>query len=157
VSATGGRGVEHEIVLGGSAHKNWAGEWPQSERPQYCSDCHNPHSTEPLECVACHEGIPTSDTHMMGFNAVMLEKVECLACHDASGMDVGPHPDEAMGGVFTTLVSSMSRSGEMTTEYVKSHSIQWEVACDRCHFAENPWELTVLTADGQVPEPEEEG
>ena len=88
---------------------------------------------------------------MGGLNAVMLDKVDCMACHDSSGMEVGPHPDEEMGGVFTTLVSEMGRGGEMTTEYVKSHSIQWQVACDRCHFEENPWELSVLTASGDPP------
>lgn len=155
VAATGGRGVTHAIDLGGSAHLNWAGEWPQVDRPQYCSDCHNPHSTEPAQCVDCHEDVTTSDEHMKGLNDVMLDDVTCMACHDASGMEVGPHPEEEMGGVFVTLVSEMSRSGEMNTEYVKSHSIQWEVSCDRCHFEGNPWELTVLTAEGTPPEVEE--
>jgi hypothetical protein len=152
IAVTGGSGVTHAIELGGSAHLNWAGEWPQADRPQYCSDCHNPHSTEPLDCVDCHENVTTSEEHMKGFNDEMLNKVTCMACHDASGMQVGPHPEEEMGGVFVTLVSEMSRSGETTSEYVKSHSIQWEVACDRCHFEENPWDLIVLTADGKPPE-----
>ncbi len=39
------------------------------------------------------------------------------------------------------------------TEFVLSHSIVHDVACDRCHFEENPFELVVLTADGEVPEP----
>ncbi len=151
VSATGGRGVTHAIELGGSAHLNYAGEWPQSERPQYCSDCHNPHTTEPQQCVDCHADIPESETHMNGLNALMLDKVSCQACHDASGMEVGPSPIEADGGVFVTVVSAMSRSGSMTTSYVKSHSTQWLVACDRCHFEGNAWELTVLTAEGQPP------
>jgi hypothetical protein len=157
IAATGGTGVTHEIVLGGSAHKNWAGELPRSDRPQYCSDCHDPHTLVPNTCKDCHADIMASDTHMKGLNAVMLDKVTCLACHDADEMEVGPHPDPEMEGVFTTLVSSISRSGEPTSEYVKSHSIQWEVACDRCHFEENPWELTHLTAEGEVPEPEETG
>jgi hypothetical protein len=152
VSVSGGTGVTHAVVLGGSAHLNWAGEWPQSDRPQYCSDCHDPHTTVPKQCVDCHTDIPTSDTHMKGLNDVMLDKVTCMACHDADGMDVGPHPDEAEGGVFVTIVSSVGRAGP-TTAYVKSHSIQWQVSCDRCHFDGNPWELTVLTANGQVPEP----
>jgi len=154
VAATGGTGVTHGITLGGSAHQNWAGEWPQSERPQYCADCHDPHSTEPAQCVDCHEAVLSSDTHMNGMNAIMLPKVSCMACHDADEMEVGPHPDEDEGGVFTTLVSSVGRSGDMTIEYVKSHSIQWQVACDRCHFADNAWGLVELTADGSIPESE---
>jgi hypothetical protein len=39
------------------------------------------------------------------------------------------------------------------TEFVLSHSIVYEVACDRCHFADNVHGLTVYTADGEVPEP----
>jgi hypothetical protein len=152
LSVSGGTGVTHAISLGGSAHLNWAGEWPQEDRPQFCSDCHDPHSTEPKQCVDCHEDIPTSDTHMQGLNAIMLDKVTCMACHDASGMEVGPHPDEEEGGLFVTIVSSVGRAGP-TTEYLKSHSIQWAVSCDRCHFDGNVWELPVLTADGQVPEP----
>jgi hypothetical protein len=155
VSATGGRGVTHQIVLGGSAHLEWAGELPQVDRPNYCSDCHNPHTGEPKGCVDCHADVLELETHIKGLNDVH-ENVHCMACHDASGMEVGPHPDEEMGGLWTTLVSSVSRSGEPTVEAVKSHSIQWEVACDRCHFEENPWDLTVLTAEGEIPESEEE-
>ena len=157
VKSTGGRGVEHEITLGGSAHANWAGAMPQEHRPSYCVDCHDAHSAEPKQCVECHEEVTTSETHMNGLNATMLDKVDCQACHDASGMDVGPHPDEAMEGKFVTVVSEMSRSGEMATSYVKSHSVQWQVSCDRCHFAENVWELPVFDADGNPPEAEEEG
>jgi hypothetical protein len=151
VAASGGRGVTHGINLGGSAHANWAGEWPQSDRPQYCTDCHDPHSTVPLQCVDCHQDVTTSDTHMNGLNAVMLDKVSCMACHDASGMEVGPHPDEAENGLFVTLVSEMGRDGTLSTTYVKSHSIQWEVTCNRCHFEDNPWELPVLDDAGQPP------
>jgi hypothetical protein len=151
VSVSGGTGVTHAIDLGGSAHLDWAGEWPQSDRPQYCSDCHNPHNAEPMQCVECHTEIPTSDTHMNGLNALMLDKVDCMACHDASGMEIGPSPLEADGGRFVTVVNAVSRSGGMTTTYTKSHSIQWQVSCDRCHFEGNPWERTVLTADGKPP------
>lgn len=150
VSATGGRGVTHGIMLGGSAHANWAGALPQDRRPQYCSDCHDPHSTQPVECISCHERVLTLDTHMKG-QAEAHQQLTCLACHDADGMLVGPHPNE--DGSWVTLTASVSRSGDMVTEYVKSHSIQWQVDCSRCHYAENPWELNVLTPEGNPPEP----
>jgi hypothetical protein len=156
VAVSGGTGVEHGIVLGGSAHIKWAGQWPQSDRPQYCSDCHDPHTTVPKQCQECHEDVLTSDTHMKGLNAIMLPTVTCMACHDASGLDVGPHPDEEMGGIWVTQVSTVGRGGPSTSAVV-SHSPQWEVLCDRCHFADNPWELSVRTADGEIPEPESEG
>ncbi|MBN2044775.1 MAG: cytochrome c3 family protein [Anaerolineales bacterium] len=154
VSATGGRGVTHEIYLGGSAHKNWAGITNTERRPEYCSDCHDPHTQEPIACTGCHT-IDETD-HAMGFYPAMAETVTCMACHEASGMDVGPHPDEAMGGIWVPVVSEMSRSGQLTTSAVVSHSIQWQVSCNRCHFEENPWELPVLTENGQIPEPAED-
>jgi len=156
VSATGGRGVEHEIYLGGSAHKNWAGLLDTKHRPDQCTDCHDPHSQQPKQCEDCHEGPLDLHADVTGF-AVMYEKVTCMACHDATGLDVGPLPDsEEFGDLFVTQETSMGRSGP-TTEFVLSHSPQWQVSCDRCHFEENPWDLTVLTADGEIPEPEEGG
>lgn len=155
VSATGGRGVTHEIYLGGSAHKNWAGLLDTERRPEYCSDCHDPHTQQPKACIDCHEINETE--HAKGEYPAMADTVTCMACHEASGMDVAPHPDEAMGGIWVPVVSEMSRSGELTTQAVTSHSIQWEVPCDRCHFEGNAHELPVLTAEGEVPEADDTG
>jgi hypothetical protein len=88
---------------------------------------------------------------MMGYNALMLDKLTCMACHDASGLDVGPPPDDE-GGKWVTQLTTVGRAGPTTT-FVLSHSIVHDVACDRCHFEENPNELVVLNADGTVPEP----
>jgi hypothetical protein len=149
VSVSGGRGVTHAINTEGSAHANWAGEWPQVDRPQYCTDCHDPHSTDPLDCLDCHQEIPTSTSHMAGFNSVMLDKVSCMACHDASGLEVGPDPDGTQNGVFVTIVSTMGRDGQESHSYSYSHSVQWQVRCDRCHFSNNAWGLPVLSESGQ--------
>ena len=94
------------------------------------------------------------ETHAGGgaLNAVHLDTISCIACHDASGSDVAPHPDEEMNGVWTTVLSSMSRSGEPTLAAVVSHSIQWQVSCDRCHYEGNAWELEVLDETGAPPE-----
>ncbi len=156
VSWTGGTGVEHEIYLGGSAHKNWAGILDDTRRPDLCVDCHDPHTQTPPSCEDCHPDVRTSDTHIKGQNEIH-ENISCMACHDASGAEVGPHPDEAMGGMFTTVLSSISRAGEPTLEPIISHSVQWQVECDRCHFAEHPWELVEFTADGEIPTDEEGG
>ena len=150
VAVTNGSGVTHGIVLGGSAHKNWAGEWPQSPRPQYCSDCHDPHSSAPKQCVDCHEAVTTSADHMKGFNAIMLDKVTCMACHDASGLSVGPPPDDAEGK-WVTIETTFSPGGP-STNVVASHSIQWEVACDRCHSKGNRAGLSALDSDGAPAE-----
>jgi hypothetical protein len=59
VSATQGRGVTHEIYLGGSAHKNWAGLLDNERRPEYCSECHDPHTQTPRQCEDCHPDVRT--------------------------------------------------------------------------------------------------
>jgi hypothetical protein len=153
VTTTGnafGSAVPHKITLGGSAHLNYGGFLGETPPPTYCTDCHDPHSGERLGCEDCH----TIDAaaHAKGKYAAM-PSLTCMACHDAEGYDVGPHPDEEMGGIWVTQVTTMGRGGPSTAAVI-SHSIVYEVACDRCHFAENPWELTVYDADGDVPEPE---
>lgn len=150
VAFTGGRGVTHKIELGGSAHLNYAGAWPQTHRPDACNDCHDPHSGVPKTCQDCHTDIAASTTHMKGMNAMMLDKVECIACHNSSGMDVAPDPET---GMFTTVVTAIGRTGKVTTTVTYSHELQWTVSCDRCHFTDNPWTLTVLTAAGTIPTP----
>lgn len=154
VSETGGRGVDHEVVLGGSAHSNWAATTGQ-RRPDLCSDCHDPHTQQPMACVDCHEDVLELETHVgEDLGPVHLESVSCIACHDASGSAVGPNPDEAMDGMWTTIEIGVSRRGDPTVEPIVSHSVQWQVSCDRCHFADNEWDLDVLTAEGEVPSAE---
>ncbi len=155
VSASGGRGVTHEIYLGGSAHKNWAGVLSNEKKPDYCTDCHDPHSQQPKDCVSCHEINETE--HAMGNYAKMADKVSCMGCHEADGMAVGPHPDPAKGGIWVPIVTEVGRTGEVTSTAVISHSINWLVSCDRCHFDGNNYELPVLTAEGKPVEVEAGG
>jgi len=147
--------VDHEVYLGGSAHKNWAGNLTDEHRPDVCTDCHDPHTQQPLQCEGCHEDPPALHADVTGF-VVMYEAVTCMACHDALGLDVGPHPDEEMGGIWVTQETTVGRGGPVTA-FVLSHSPQKDVACDRCHYEGNPAELTVLTATGEIPSEEEEG
>jgi hypothetical protein len=144
-----GSAVSHKVTLGGPAHMNYAGFIDEETPPQYCTDCHDPHTQQPLGCVDCHE--IDEAAHAGGRYLAMAPKVTCMACHDASGAEVGPHPDEAMGGIYTTILTEVGRAGP-TVSAIVSHSIQYEVACDRCHFDGNAWELTVYTATGEVPE-----
>ncbi|MBE3117926.1 MAG: cytochrome c3 family protein [Candidatus Atribacteria bacterium] len=139
-----GGGANHAIILGGSAHANFAGEWPQADRPKYCTDCHDAHSSDVKQCVDCHTN--TADTHPK--LSIMLDTVTCMACHDASGAEVGYAVE---GGPFTTLMTTLgTRGAPDTVAEIVSHSIVWKVTCTRCHFVDNPWGLTVLTATGAV-------
>ncbi len=147
VSSTRGQGVTHEIYLGGSAHKNWAGVLTSEHRPEYCTDCHDPHTQIPKTCESCHDDVLSSSMHIQGYNDEH-KKVNCMACHDATGAEVGPHPDDAMGGIWVTLQTEAGQGGVDFQSPIVSHSPQWQVACDRCHFEENPWKLSVLSADG---------
>ena len=142
--------VSHKITLGGPAHLDYAGFINEVKPPTYCTDCHDPHTQAPKQCQDCH----TIDTaaHANGKYEAMADKVTCIACHDASGAEVGPHPDEAMGGIWTTTLTEAGRSGPTTTAIV-SHSILWDVSCDRCHSEGNAYGLNVYTATGEVPEP----
>ena len=151
VTTTGnafGSGVDHKITLGGSAHLNYGGFIGDEAPPQYCTDCHDPHSGERTSCEGCHD-TASSETHArVNF---MLEKVSCIACHDAAGYDVGPHPSDDTAK-WTTTLTEMGRSGPSTSVMI-SHSVTHEVLCDKCHFVDNTWDLVVLTADGEIPEP----
>ncbi|MEE9599031.1 MAG: hypothetical protein V3V66_01075 [Anaerolineales bacterium] len=154
VTTTGnafGSAVDHKITLGGSAHLNYGGFLGDEAPPTYCTDCHDSHTTEPKQCVDCHQEDIEKAEHAGGFYGVMKDTVTCMACHDASGADVGPHPDED-NDLWVPQVTTMGRGGP-STDAVVSHSIVYDVACDRCHFAENAWELTILTATGGIPEP----
>lgn len=144
--------VSHKITLGGSAHLNYAGFIDEVKPPAYCSDCHDPHIQQPKQSQDCHE-IDTA-AHARGRYAAMADVLTCMACHDASGAEVGPNPDEAAGGIWTTLLTEEGRGGP-TTEAIVSHSIQYEVACNRRHFDANPWGLTAYTETGDIPEPTE--
>lgn len=147
-----GSAVDHKITLGGSAHLNYGGFLGDVAPPQYCTDCHDPHTNEPLTCVDCHD-VASSETHAVA--NLMLDRVTCMACHDADGLDVGIDVNDPENGMFVTQFTEMGRSGPSTSNVI-SHSIVYEVSCTRCHFEDNTWGLTVLTEDGEIPEVEEE-
>lgn len=154
VTTTGnafGSAVDHKITMGGSAHLNYGGFIGEEAPPTYCADCHDPHTTEPKQCVDCHQEDIDSAEHAGGTYGVMKDTVTCMACHDASGADVGPHPDED-NDLWVTTLTEAGRGG-LTTSAIVSHSVVFEVSCDRCHYAENEWDLTVRTADGSIPDP----
>ncbi len=155
VTTTGnafGSAVDHQIYFGGSAHLNYGGFLGEVAPPQYCTDCHDSHTLEPKTCEDCHD--VSSDPVMSSHE----ENVTCIACHNALeftsagvAVEYGPHPDETMSSMWVPQITTMGRGGP-STDTVSSHSIVYEVSCDRCHFEGNAFDLQVLTADGEVPE-----
>lgn len=145
-----GSAVSHKIAFG-SAHLYYAGYTEDSNPPpQYCTDCHDPHSLVAKTCEDCH----TIDeaTHAKNSYASMKDTVTCMACHDASAAfapagvsyGVGPFGENS---VWVPVDATLSQ-GEPANTPIVSHAIQGEVVCTLCHSAGNAYGLVVLTAAG---------
>lgn len=101
-----------------------------------CDDCHDPHAaTTSCSSAECHstfgmEAEPVAghdDDHQM---------VACVACHDGGGMFVGP-PISDEQSEWTTFSSDKEDAYP-----VYSHNLVLEAACGRCHYSDNPWDLS---------------
>jgi hypothetical protein len=104
-----------------------------------CSDCHDAHNlTASCSEAGCHEAVDTAGAEIPGHD-VEHQMVSCGACHDASGLDVGP--DE--NGTWVTFYPESVSAEELRAGYA-SHNIGLSAACDRCHFADNPWSLSLV-------------
>jgi len=64
--------------------------------------------------------------------------VSCVACHDAGEMEVDL--DEELG-VWTIFVLDPGGGDEITL--LVSHNTILQAPCERCHFPDNPWDLSV--------------
>jgi hypothetical protein len=102
-----------------------------------CTDCHDAHSqTASCAEAGCHE---TMDARAViaGHDADHA-MVTCSACHDASGLEVGP--DAA--GNWVTFHPQPADPAEQVA--FTSHNTVLEAPCERCHFADNPWGLSLV-------------
>lgn len=101
-----------------------------------CTDCHDAHSTA-ASCTAanCHPDTFNPEIPVPGHDT-NHQSVACVACHDASNFEIGPQDD----GIYITWRTTELLGREITTAYL-SHNLQLSVDCDRCHFANNPWQL----------------
>lgn len=105
-----------------------------------CTDCHDAHDTaSSCSTEGCHVTLEESDTPVAGHDDEH-QAVSCEACHDAGGMDVGPS-EEDDGTWLTFDPGSLDEAGNPMS--LSSHNIQLETDCERCHFADNPWDLLV--------------
>lgn len=105
-----------------------------------CTDCHQAHQAT-ATCVseACHSDVIEPVEPIPGHDADH-QSVLCVACHDGSGMQVGP--DEG-SGLWTTFAVSGSEESGLDRFTFTSHDIVLESNCNRCHYADNPWGLSV--------------
>lgn len=112
-----------------------------------CTECHDAHSTASA-CAAsgCHEDWRTLDPPIVGHDSDH-EAVSCVACHDAGSLAVGP--DEGADNRWLTFASHTA-DGETVSAPFTSHNLQRDVACERCHFADNPWGLSAEVDAGPV-------
>jgi len=118
----------HQAIVVGGVHAEFL-----------CTECHNAHDTL-AGCTTggCHDGL--EEASIAGHTGAH-QLVSCVACHDASGMEVGP---SEQAGQWTTLLPA-SEAGMGDPGFV-SHNIQLAASCDRCHFADNPWDLSESVA-----------
>jgi hypothetical protein len=107
----------HKDILVGGAHYG-----------NSCTDCHDAHDTSAsCSSAGCHE----KDDEFVAAHDNEHQIVDCVACHDAGGLDVEPSEDN--GGVWLAFNNGMP---------AVSHNIKLEVDCQRCHFSDNPWDLS---------------
>jgi len=96
-----------------------------------CTQCHDAHTTT-ATCASelCHPNVLNQTTPLPGHDEDH-DAVTCWACHDAAGLAVGP--DEQ--GNWVTFLPG-------TSIPYASHNIVKQALCERCHFLNNPWNLS---------------
>lgn len=153
----------HADISAGHAHMTFT-----------CTDCHDPHKVE-VSCTdsSCHTDIPTvffelpatptgghpnsSSSFCGGTNCHSVAtavakttgtthglehaRVTCEACHDASQLSVCPSSEDGNW----VLWQDVETNGTIFTETKRSHDIQLNVDCTRCHFENNPWGLPPIS------------
>ena len=123
---------EHIAIVVGGAHAEFL-----------CTGCHNAHTlTTSCGESACHETLQDPEKIIPGHDEDHIN-VACEACHDASGLDVGPVEETGIWTTFAPWSVDLEGNTESGLTPFVSHNTVLEASCDRCHFANNPWNLTV--------------
>jgi len=112
-----------------------------------CTDCHPPHSaTATCDSADCHPS--DQATGPIEGHDDLHQNVSCAACHDSAGWDVGIDEGSDIWLTFSPwsqeiIVAegdSIINSGLVG---FSSHDISKTVNCERCHFADNEWGLSI--------------
>jgi len=119
---------DHNIAELAGAHSDYA-----------CTECHDSHGAAALSCgsVGCHDDVIDPAVPIAGHDQDH-QTVSCGACHDAAGMQVA-FIEEL--GAWTTIVPGSTET-DQDVMALTSHNIVKEASCDRCHFENNPWDLS---------------
>lgn len=113
---------DHPAITVGGAHEMMT-----------CTECHDSHDGS-ASCTnsSCHlEQEDPPPGHDLDHKMVV-----CVACHDSGELAVSPRPEDE---VWTTWM--VAENGDLVRPF-SSHSTVLEAPCERCHFPENPWELS---------------
>lgn len=126
-----------------------------------CFDCHEHIRMESIQALTTpidgHPGGMAADCegsgcHSMATQAAQMAQmafsihgtshasVTCEACHSIDDYQVGPTQDENVW----VLWRKTKINGETLLVPYRSHNLQYEVDCARCHFNGNPWNLPLL-------------
>jgi hypothetical protein len=120
------------IVEGIPAHVTIAVEGDHAG--MLCTECHDAHDTQATcSTSGCHEDALSAGSTTPGHDEDHKD-VHCVACHDAGELNVGP-----VEGEWTTL---MVGEPDQNIPFI-SHNVVLEAPCERCHFNDNPWGLSV--------------
>jgi hypothetical protein len=99
-----------------------------------CDDCHDPHSnTSSCSTAECHSTFGMESEPVVGHDDDH-QMVSCAACHDGSGLMV----DKSDDSIWYTFI--LGENEEKHQFY--SHDIVLESSCERCHYSDNPWDLS---------------
>ena len=101
--------------------------------------------SEEDDCLQCHSDLKQLSSADIApvYHSLIHAEVNCVVCHDASGYEVGIDEMTDEWVVFR----SVELLGRVSVKPYQSHDLQQQVSCNRCHFVDNPWELSVEGGD----------
>jgi mono/diheme cytochrome c family protein len=125
-------GTGRMINVRGSAHANDIGTAAADRAPDYCADCHDPHSLA-ADCTDCHTSLSAIP------HPAAMAQVDCVACHNGDAdLDIGwadLDSDDVLGSAGDMFTVGAADGAEVTaavTHYINRTS----ASCQGCHYVE---------------------